>query len=198
MILTLTTDFGTRDGYVAQMKGVVLGINPRAVLVDATHEIEPFSVLEAAFVVRGMAPYYPPGTVHVAVVDPGVGSERRGIVVQTAEGLFVGPDNGVFSFILAGARSTGTARQGTRCGGHRCGVKTTGRMPVPPGKPRLQVILPASFHTLDADGYGKVVGAGVSAGPPSGGTEVCGRECTFPRWATEPTQGNTWRVRSPI
>ncbi|MEW6348887.1 MAG: SAM-dependent chlorinase/fluorinase [Thermodesulfobacteriota bacterium] len=111
MILTLTTDFGTRDGYVAQMKGVALGINPRAVLVDVTHEIEPFGVLEAAFVVRGMAPYYPASTIHVVVVDPGVGSERRGIVVRTPEGLFVGPDNGVFSFVLAGARSPGTGRQ---------------------------------------------------------------------------------------
>ncbi len=125
MILTLTTDFGTRDGYVAQMKGVILGINPRATLVDVTHDIEPFCVLEAAFVVRGIAPYYPAGTVHVAVVDPGVGSCRRGIVVKTGEGLFVGPDNGVFSFVLAGAPPPASARQEIPCSGHLCALVPT-------------------------------------------------------------------------
>ncbi len=99
-IITLTTDFGTRDGYVAQMKGVILGIHPNATIIDATHDLEPFRVLEAAFVIRGIADHFPRGTIHVAVVDPGVGTERRGIVLQCGGSLFVGPDNGVFSFLL--------------------------------------------------------------------------------------------------
>jgi S-adenosyl-L-methionine hydrolase (adenosine-forming) len=104
-LITLTTDFGTRDGFVAQMKGVILGINPRARLIDVTHDIEPYSVLEGALVVKGMAPQFPGGTIHVAVVDPGVGSNRRGIVLCTEEQTYVGPDNGLFSLIMSDNRA---------------------------------------------------------------------------------------------
>jgi hypothetical protein len=96
-VITLTTDFGTKDGYVAQMKGVILSINPNARIVDATHDIEPFCSKEAALVVNGFFGYYPEKTVHVVVVDPGVGSARRCIVVSHKGHLFVGPDNGVFT-----------------------------------------------------------------------------------------------------
>ncbi len=96
-VITLTTDFGTRDGYVAQMKGVILNINPNALIIDATHDIEPFCSKEAALVVNGFFGYYPERTIHVVVVDPGVGSERRCIVVRYKGHLFVGPDNGVFT-----------------------------------------------------------------------------------------------------
>ncbi len=99
-LITLTSDFGTRDGFVAQMKGVILGINPRARLVDVTHDIQPFSVLEGALVLKGISPHFPSGTIHVAVVDPGVGSNRRGIGLRTGEQTFVGPDNGLFSLII--------------------------------------------------------------------------------------------------
>jgi S-adenosyl-L-methionine hydrolase (adenosine-forming) len=99
-LITLTTDFGTRDGFVAQMKGVILGINPRARLIDVTHDIEPFSVLEGALVLKGMSPHFPSRTIHVAVVDPGVGSKRRGIVLCTEEQTYVGPDNGLFALIM--------------------------------------------------------------------------------------------------
>jgi S-adenosyl-L-methionine hydrolase (adenosine-forming) len=99
-LITLTTDFGTRDGFVAQMKGVILGINPRARLIDVTHDIEPFSVLEGALVLKGISPHFPRGTIHVAVVDPGVGSNRRGIVLCTEEQTYVGPDNGLFSLVV--------------------------------------------------------------------------------------------------
>ncbi len=72
-LITLTTDFGTRDGYVAQMKGVILGINPEARLIDVTHDIESFDVIGAALVIKSLSEYFPVGAVHVAVVDPGVG-----------------------------------------------------------------------------------------------------------------------------
>jgi len=100
-IVTLTTDFGARDAYVAEMKGVVLGIAARAgalvQFVDVTHEIERHDVAEAALALEAAAPFFPAGTVHVAVVDPGVGTERRGLVVAAAGQLFVGPDNGIFT-----------------------------------------------------------------------------------------------------
>jgi S-adenosyl-L-methionine hydrolase (adenosine-forming) len=98
-IITLTTDFGTRDGFAAQMKGVILSINPVAKLIDVTHDIEPFAVVEGALVLKGVSSRFPRGTVHVAVVDPGVGSSRRGIVASAAGRMYVGPDNGIFSLV---------------------------------------------------------------------------------------------------
>ncbi len=100
-LITLTTDFGTRDGYVAQMKGVILGINPEARLIDVTHDIESFGVMEAALVIKGLSEYFLAGTIHVAVVDPGVGSNRRGVVMRLDERFYVGPDNGLFSLVFA-------------------------------------------------------------------------------------------------
>ncbi|MGO8807695.1 MAG: S-adenosyl-l-methionine hydroxide adenosyltransferase family protein [Candidatus Bathyarchaeia archaeon] len=96
-MITLTSDFGLRDPYVAEMKGVILTIAPNAVVVDITHEIEKFNVRAAAFALASSAPYFPDGTVHLAVVDPGVGTDRRAIVMQTKRGCFVGPDNGVLN-----------------------------------------------------------------------------------------------------
>lgn len=98
-IITLTTDFGTRDGFAGQMKGVILRIHLEASVVDVTHDIEPFDVMGAALVLKGMSSYYPDGSVHVAVVDPGVGSERRGIAVRWKGQTYVGPDNGLFTFV---------------------------------------------------------------------------------------------------
>lgn len=98
-MITLTTDFGLKDPYVAEMKGVILSLNPNAILIDATHEVEKFDVREAAFALASATPYFPASTVHLAVVDPGVGTVRRGIVVETQRGFFVGPDNG--SLMLA-------------------------------------------------------------------------------------------------
>ncbi|MDQ7783269.1 MAG: SAM-dependent chlorinase/fluorinase [Desulfomonilaceae bacterium] len=105
MVLTLTTDFGTRDGFVAQMKGVVLQINPSVRLIDVTHDIEPYSVLHAALVLKGISRYFPAGTIHIAVVDPGVGSDRRGMALKAGDQLYVGPDNGLFSLVLAESSS---------------------------------------------------------------------------------------------
>ena len=99
-VITLTTDFGQTDGYVGAMKGVILSICPEAELVDISHESPPQAVEQAAYVLSTAAAYFPPGTVHLVVVDPGVGSERRPIAVQTARSTYVSPDNGVLSLVL--------------------------------------------------------------------------------------------------
>lgn len=101
-IITLTTDFGTSDAYVGVMKGVILGINPRAQVVDITHAIPPQDVHEAAFLIYSAHRYFPKDTIHTIVVDPGVGSNRRAIVCQTDNAFFVCPDNGVLSYLLQG------------------------------------------------------------------------------------------------
>lgn len=96
--ITLTTDFGTADGYVGAMKGVIATIAPRAAVLDLTHEITPQDVRGAAFALYRAIPFYPPGSVHCTVVDPGVGTARRPLALRTADGQYlVGPDSGVFS-----------------------------------------------------------------------------------------------------
>lgn len=97
--ITFTTDFGLTGPYVASMKGVILGISPGAVMIDITHAIQPQNIQQTAIVLDAAIPYFPAGTIHVVVVDPGVGSERRPIAVFTDRACFVGPDNGVFSHI---------------------------------------------------------------------------------------------------
>jgi S-adenosylmethionine hydrolase len=94
-MITLTTDFGLKDPYVAEMKAVILGICPNAVIVDITHEVAKFNIRMGAYVLASAVPYFPEGSIHVAVVDPGVGTRRRPIVIQTKQGFFVGPDNGL-------------------------------------------------------------------------------------------------------
>jgi len=96
-VVTLTTDFGLRDSFVGAMKGVLLSRCPSLQIVDLCHEVPPQDVLAGALRLAAAAPFYPPGTVHVAVVDPGVGSTRRPIAIQAAGQVFVGPDNGVLS-----------------------------------------------------------------------------------------------------
>jgi len=98
-IIALLTDFGTEDGYVGAMKGKILSIAPEANVVDISHEIEPFNTRQAAFCLTNSYAYYPQKTVFVVVVDPGVGTSRKGLVIQTASHFFIGPDNGVFSLI---------------------------------------------------------------------------------------------------
>jgi len=95
-VITLTTDFGTRDAYVGAMKGVIYSLAPRALVVDITHEIQPGNVEGAAFVLESFHTYFPGGTIHLVVVDPGVGSSRRALAVESDRRIYVGPDNGVF------------------------------------------------------------------------------------------------------
>lgn len=96
-IITLTTDFETRSGYVGVMKGVILGIAPHVQIVDISHEVSPQDILEAQFLLQLAIPYFPKGTIHVAVVDPGVGTQRRPILVKTPLSVLIGPDNGIFT-----------------------------------------------------------------------------------------------------
>ncbi|MDX1390523.1 MAG: SAM-dependent chlorinase/fluorinase, partial [Acidobacteriota bacterium] len=103
-IITLTTDFGTRDTFVGQMKGVILEICPLAQVVDLTHEVPAYDVVAGAVALGTAYAVFPAGTVHVAVVDPGVGGSRRGLAVETGAATLVGPDNGVFEPFLDGDR----------------------------------------------------------------------------------------------
>jgi len=100
-IITLTTDFGQADGYAGAMKGIILGICPEAIVVDISHEIRPHAVPQAAYVLSTVTPHFPAGAVHLVVVDPGVGSDRRPIAVRSGRATFVAPDNGVLSLALA-------------------------------------------------------------------------------------------------
>jgi S-adenosylmethionine hydrolase len=105
--LTLLTDFGLSDGYVGMMKGVIAGVNPQLAVIDLTHQIPPQNIALARFALMTAYPYFPDGTVHLAVVDPGVGSNRRAIAISVGSnptqprGFLVGPDNGLFSGVLS-------------------------------------------------------------------------------------------------
>jgi S-adenosylmethionine hydrolase len=103
-IITLTTDFGTEDWFVGTMKGVIASINPKATVVDISHAIASGDIRAGAFALAASYGYFPKGTVHVAIVDPGVGSKRRAFAIQTARYFFVGPDNGVLSFSVQGEK----------------------------------------------------------------------------------------------
>ncbi len=110
-IITLLTDFGLKDGYVGVMKGVIWGIASQAQLADITHEVRPQNVMEGALALGRVAPYYPPGTIHMAVVDPGVGTQRRPLAARLGEQFFVGPDNGLCSVLVEQARQSGAGMQ---------------------------------------------------------------------------------------
>ncbi len=99
-IITLTTDFGASDGYVGALKGVILNLAPSVTLVDISHAVPPQDVRHGARVLAAAAPFFPPGALHLAVVDPGVGSARRGIALQTPTATFIGPDNGLFTSFM--------------------------------------------------------------------------------------------------
>jgi len=124
--ITLTTDFGFHDAYVAAMKGVILGIDPAASIVDVCHCVGPQNVLQAAFVLGTVHDYFPAGTVHIVVVDPEVGGSRRAIALASPRAFFLAPDNGVLSYVLG----TADAGQGEA------------------GRP-LPVDLPAGFQAVE-------------------------------------------------
>ncbi len=98
-IITLLTDFGTKDHYVASMKGVILKINPQCCMIDVSHQVTPHDIQEGAFVLANAYSYFPKGTIHLAVVDPGVGGARKPLLLVTPDYYFVGPDNGLFTLI---------------------------------------------------------------------------------------------------
>lgn len=99
-IISVLTDFGLRDPYVGAVKGVIFSINPGARVVDISHEVEAGNVFQGAYLLANSYPFFPAGTVHLAVVDPGVGGKRKPIMVETDSYFFVGPDNGIFSYIF--------------------------------------------------------------------------------------------------
>jgi hypothetical protein len=100
-MIALFTDFGTRDAYVAQLKGAILGINPHVPLIDLTHDVEPCDIRQAAYLLERAVRYFPARTIVVAVVDPGVGTSRRPVVIRTrAQKFYVGPDNGLFTWVV--------------------------------------------------------------------------------------------------
>jgi S-adenosylmethionine hydrolase len=101
-IITLTTDFGLKDPYAAEMKAVILGISPNAKIVDITHEIDKFNIRMGAYTLAAACAYFPKGTIHVAVIDPGVGTKRKAILIQTKNARFIGPDNGVLTLAAKG------------------------------------------------------------------------------------------------
>lgn len=94
-IISLLSDFGQKDPYVAEMKAVILSINPQTFIVDISHEINKFDINMGAYFLASVAPFFPEGTIHVGVVDPGVGTIRRPIIIETSRSFYVGPDNGV-------------------------------------------------------------------------------------------------------
>jgi S-adenosylmethionine hydrolase len=98
-LITLLTDFGDRDYFVASVKGVILNINPQAQIVDLSHHVTPHDVADAAYLLKSCYRYFPDGTIHVAVVDPGVGTTRRPLLVSSSRYFFIGPDNGLFTHI---------------------------------------------------------------------------------------------------
>jgi len=102
-LITLTTDFGTSDYFVGAMKGVIASIAPAARVLDITHEVAPYNILEGAFTISETAAYFPKGTIHVVVVDPGVGSERRALLAESAGQFFIAPDNGVLTLAFQNA-----------------------------------------------------------------------------------------------
>ena len=106
-IITLTTDFGLKDGFVGTMKGVILGICPDTRLVDLTHTVRPQNILEGAIALWRAYAFFPPGTVHLAVVDPGVGTDRNPMAARIGDHFFVGPDNGIFTHIYEDAERLG-------------------------------------------------------------------------------------------
>ncbi len=110
-IITLTTDFGIEDPFVGIMKGVILNFCPKTKIVDLTHSVKPQNLLQASYLLKTSVPYFPSNTIHLAVVDPGVGGNRKGIAIQTNKYFFVGPDNGIFSPFLENFKAVELSNQ---------------------------------------------------------------------------------------
>jgi len=154
-IITLTTDFGLTDAYVAAMKGVILSINPEANIVDICHTIKPQNIAEAAFVLSTVCPFFPSGTTHVVVVDPGVGTERRAIILKTLTACFVAPDNGVLSYVIqdySESTTTSTTRHSVEIGPNLEAVAIT----------RPELFAPAG-RTVSATFHGRDIFAPIAA-----------------------------------
>ncbi len=149
-VIALLTDFGLRDTYAGELKGAILTVNPSATIVDITHDVPRQDVAAGAFMLGNAASAFPKGTVFVAVVDPGVGSERRPVLVETASGAFVGPDNGLLSRVVWRSDAPETP--------------TTGLSPLPAGVLAYHLINPAYWRaTVSNTFHGRDVFAPVAA-----------------------------------
>lgn len=148
--IILTTDFGTADAYVGVMKGVILALDPTATIVDLTHQITPQSIRQAAFLLGTSYRFFPSGTIHVVVVDPGVGTDRRALLLVTPAARFLAPDNGVLSWVLRDHLGRPPAEPG--------------RVPVPPGCSAYQLTNPEYWlHPVSATFHGRDIFAPVAA-----------------------------------
>lgn len=145
-IVTLTTDFGQDDPYVAAMKGVILGINPEATIVDICHTVGPQDIRKAAFVLGESHPCFPEGTIHVVVVDPGVGSDRRAVVLSTPAACFVAPDNGVLTCALGESAGNGVRRLGPSQKAHALTNQQFWRQPVSATFHGRDIFAPVAAH----------------------------------------------------
>ena len=141
-VLTLTTDFGSRDHYVGAMRGVVASVSPAIRVFDITHEIPHFEIVAGGYALAQAFPYYPPGTVHVVVIDPGVGSSRLPLAVAAAGHFFVAPDNGVLSQVLDSSGPFSARRVDERHGLKRLSQTFHGRDLFAPAGARLAAGLP--------------------------------------------------------
>lgn len=155
-IITLTTDFGTEDAYVAAMKGVILGVNPLAGVVDICHTVEPQDIARAAFVISTACEYFPQGTIHMLVVDPGVGGQRRAIILKTPRAFFVAPDNGVLSYIIEALKKESPSPQESPSGLEFEGL--------PPGLQAVSITNPLFWHhPVSSTFHGRDIFAPVAA-----------------------------------
>lgn len=156
-LLTLTTDFGTRDSYVAELKGVLLSEGPPSLrLVDLSHELEPFDIHAAALFLRAALPRFPRGSVHLAVVDPGVGSERRALIVERPDMVLVGPDNALFSYLFDGSERV-YAIDRARLGASAISPTFHGRDLFAPVAARLAAGAPGASFGECVDSYERMV-----------------------------------------
>jgi len=156
-LLTLTTDFGTQDSYVAELKGVLLSEGPSSLrLVDLSHELAPFDIHAAALFLRAALPRFPAGSIHLAVVDPGVGSERRALIVERPDMLLVGPDNALFSYLFDGTESV-YAIDRSLLGGRAVSPTFHGRDVFAPVAARLAAGAPAASLGERVDRYERMV-----------------------------------------
>lgn len=172
VVITLLTDFGWRDGYVAAMKGVLLQMAPQAIVVDAAHNIAPHDIPAAAWCLGQYWQYYRPGTIHIAVVDPGVGSERAALLVRADDHLFLAPDNGILTWVLRQAQRVDLRKLKAEV--HREEVSAT-------------------FHGRDVFAYA----AGLLASNRAAVEEISEpvRELVMPAWAAVERVGNGLRGR---
>ncbi|HLK17889.1 MAG TPA: SAM-dependent chlorinase/fluorinase [Bryobacteraceae bacterium] len=143
-LITLTTDFGTTDHFAGTMKGVILGIAPTARIVDISHEVQPFEVTDGAFTIAEAYRYFPKKTIHVVVVDPGVGSTRRPLLAEMSGQYFIAPDNGVLSLVFARERAKVRHITGERYFLHPVSRTFHGRDVFAPVAARLAAGVPAA------------------------------------------------------